>query len=376
MVRLLSFNCANAVNDEKDEKYRFGKRMKNIIKLIKTQNPDVVCLQEIRTCLDEDGKKLMKPIDIIYQIASQCDLSIAGMFSLNPTKLAFARVTLYNSNTLFTLQSFHEWCSDTPHIPSGGSKEKPKIFGIGAIYTRFSTLNTDSTISGNIFWVVNVHYPLALSEKLYTNNYLINRIPQLCNQEKAIITGDMNTFSDDGYDEQVGQMKTTFREVSEKIKETFTTFPHDKFAIETGKLQTSKLDHVFSYPIDIPFVANCDVYNTIDTRESDHYMLIVDLEEYTIIHHYGETIDNKIVEKKAIIGKTFTLDEAVSLYEESNIRLFFTHFSPYAFGKCEFYSDSISIIDNTGTKKHIISQPLIGDERVMGCDGHICSLHP
>ena len=274
-LKVASWNIANAIGDEVTD-MRFGKRLNAVADLIKSQNLDVIGLQELRQCLDETDN-LLTPLDIAYRLAKQTGLEIANLFPLNPSKLAFSRLTLYNPNTVFPLNSFSEWTSNTPTKNSGWNDTKLARFGNGIQYTLFAcvidregpTVDYDKT-----FLFANAHFPLQLQDKLYASNIVCKRISELANNTKTILCGDSNTFVGDGYDEQINILRNVFDEVSKDIEFTFLTFPHDKFAVDSGKLVYSKLDHMMAYPKESNFVSNVEVIDTVDKRESDHFMLV------------------------------------------------------------------------------------------------------
>lgn len=281
-LTIVSLNIANAVGDEKVEEYRFGMRLDKICNLIKEQNPDIVMLQEIRQCRDQDGN-IINVYDIAHKISTQTGLSIAGLFTLNPSTLAFSRLTLYNNQTVFPFQCFGEWLSNTPNVPSGCSSETPKRFGVGAQFTQFGKIVDKENVlfQGEPFWTVNVHYPIPEADKMYTNKWLISRVTSL--KEKAIIMGDFNTFFkidvnghvEDGNGElQVAELQKVFFDASQHISYTFTPFPHDSMVARLGTFIDTKLDHAFLFPNE-NFIQSCEVVSTKDNRESDHYMLKV-----------------------------------------------------------------------------------------------------
>lgn len=281
-LTIVSLNIANAVGDEKVEDYRFGMRLDKICNLILSQKPDIVMLQEIRQCRNQNGD-LMTVHDIAHSIATKTGLSIAGLFSLNPSTLAFSRLTLYNNQTVFPFQCFGEWLSNTPNVPSGCSSENPKRFGVGAQFTQFGRILDKENVvfQGEPFWTVNVHYPIPEVDKMYTNKWLISRVPELGG--KAIIMGDFNTFFkidvnghvEDGNGElQVAELRNVFFDASLGIPYTFTPFPHDSMVARLGTFIDTKLDHALLYPNE-NFIQSCEVICTKENRESDHYMLKV-----------------------------------------------------------------------------------------------------
>lgn len=190
---------------------------------------------------------------------------------MNPSKLAFSRLTLYNPKKLFPLQTLNEWCSSTPNVPSGCSDDKPKRFGVGVSYVQFANVINED-YDNLSFWVANVHYPLAHADKLYTSRYFASRISKIAKNEILVMVGDFNTFDEES-PEQLNILKETMHEATEHIDCTFTTFPHDQFAIINNKLMHSKLDHVFIYPKYGNYILNTDVISTLENRISDHYAL-------------------------------------------------------------------------------------------------------
>lgn len=77
--KIISFNVANAINDEKVEEYRFGKRFHKIIDFIKNENADIVLLQELRKCKSHHGEIEMTSLDIAYEFAKGTNLEIAKL---------------------------------------------------------------------------------------------------------------------------------------------------------------------------------------------------------------------------------------------------------------------------------------------------------
>lgn len=277
MYTILSFNIANAMNDEKTD-FRLGLRLSKICDLIRKENPDVVLLQEIRFCRNEEDTLILTPQDVAYLIATQTNLSIAGLFMLNPTPESFGRLTLYNPKTVFPLRCFGEWCWDNY------DRVGPSQYGTAIQYTKFVSVNKDYSINyDDIFWTANIHYPLPSEAKMKVNQYLKKRISEIVGNERIYILGDFNTFvriqigdliEEGNYEEQMKDLKSTFLELSSKIKETYYTFPHDPLVRKFNQMINSNLDHVFKYPcIYDDDNEICTVISTKENRESDHYMI-------------------------------------------------------------------------------------------------------
>ena len=271
MRTILSFNVANSLSDEKTN-LRFGLRINQICELISAYNPDIVCIQEVRQCLDEYGINILYPHDIAAKIASATNLFVAGLFLINPSSITFGRLMLYNPNTVFPLQCWGEWCSPTPFIPSGGSYNSPKKIGIGIQYGLFADVvsRENCDLGEKRLFVANVHYPLSFNEKMFTNKYLRIKIPKVAQNTNTIICGDFNTFNTEGTT-LIDDLKQSFIETSEHITKTFTCFPHSKY---DGNIYSDKLDHVFAFP-HANFINSVNAYDTSVNYESDHNLIII-----------------------------------------------------------------------------------------------------
>jgi endonuclease/exonuclease/phosphatase family metal-dependent hydrolase len=161
---------------------------------------------------------------------------------------------------------------------SGCAEKERRKYGVGVQYMKFSPVvnaeEAELADETKHFWIANIHYPLGFKDKMIVNKYLKNRVVTLYDNAPVIICGDFNTFMDDGGAEQLEDLQTVFKNQSTKIEYTFTTFPHDSYCVKTGKIMSSKLDHVFTYPQ--TFDVNVTCLSTLESRISDHYAMIID----------------------------------------------------------------------------------------------------
>jgi endonuclease/exonuclease/phosphatase family metal-dependent hydrolase len=276
-AKILSFNVANSLEDEKKPEFRFGARLEKICDLIRSKEPDIVCIQEIRECLDPSGTYIMSAFEIASRMARMTNLFVAGVFMVNPSSITFARSILYNPNRFFPLQCWGEWCSHTPYVPSGGSMHRPKNIGVGVQYGIFANIiDREKCILGDErILIANMHYPLKLNEKLYTNKYLLKKIPEISGGMNTIICGDFNTYFETEGTQQLDELKSKFCCVSDHIPITYSTFPYWEKTIN------SKLDHVLTYPHD-RFITKVDATDITINWESDHYLIEIDYNSHDI----------------------------------------------------------------------------------------------
>ena len=273
-LKVITWNVANALNDESSPG-RFGLRVDVQIELLMTLHPDILMIQEIRTCKNRDGTSIMTPLDIAYKFESKLRMDIAGFEKINTTSLTFWRLTLYNPLTVWSMggtavRSFN--VKNTDYVFG-------KDFGREMLFNQFCPCDTKTnTIFGSkSFWVCNVHFPLRLDDKLVYADLIKRAITEVCRDEQVIIAGDCNVFIDDGGDIQLQRMSILeFVEhtVNNGIETTFVSFPWDKIQAK------SHLDYVFtrkdvSTTLKITSITSVDLS---DKQISDHFPLIIMVE--------------------------------------------------------------------------------------------------
>lgn len=98
------------------------------------------------------------------------------------------------------------------------------------------------------------------------------------NMQVDFALGDFNTFLDNGGVDQIRLIESEMINLSENINETFTSFPGD-LNPDTGEPFRSKLDHIFGkFRETIDYSSKVTSINFSESKISDHYPLIMDLE--------------------------------------------------------------------------------------------------
>lgn len=272
-VSIKTFNVANARGDEMSEDWRFGKRIQYVIDEINKTPSDVVLIQEIRKCWNADKSEVLTPSDIAYLIAKGTGLTIAAFERVGITELAFWRLTLYNSSTLFHLGSKPHWINaeGLSHIP--GTHQQWGNLIIESKFAQYEEVDVSKLPAGSVpeltfipektFTVFNVHFPLGREHRMTTSEYIKNI---KCDSTCWFALGDMNTFYDDGGAEMIEIMTSTGAKDIAPDCPTFSSFPHDRFQA------TSRLDHAIAAG-DYVLLSTC-VYNNKEYkhRPSDHFL--------------------------------------------------------------------------------------------------------
>ncbi len=274
MFKIVTFNIANSRGDELQKDYRFGKRLNSIIDELKNTQADIICLQELRTCLSDDNITVMQPTEIAGIIARDLNMAIATCDRCSIADISYWQVTLYNFNKLFHLKSELHWINQEKRTDIPGT---PYMFGTLAMLSRFApfipieipresgmSLNQSLTFHPDkTFSVINIHFPTEYQDKMHTAHVLANLdINNKTTDMFKIILGDFNTFKTD-----YQQIMNVLADYTELLPngDTFTSFPHDRVQI------TSKLDHIICKGRYMYISSKIYDNSKYDIRPSDHY---------------------------------------------------------------------------------------------------------
>ena len=278
---LVTFNIANALNDEKSETFRFAKRLTAVITEIKKGFPDVLCLQELRDCKSLDDTSVLTAMSILMEIMGETGLMIAAMERVGPIENPMWRATLYNPTKLFHLGSRPHWLNaeKQPTVPGTNVNGSLAMileskFAQFTPITRASLRKSDGTCHPASFMadvgfsVFNAHFPIEKRHRVETSEF-VRDLSATHRGEIYFVVGDMNTFFDDGGDEMMQIMQSGgLVDFLPPGTKTFKSFPHDSFQT------VSTLDHLFG-SVSLGYqVINCRVFDSVDYEvcPSDHFM--------------------------------------------------------------------------------------------------------
>ena len=229
MGSIVSTNLANAAIDEAGP-LRLGVRLPRILETIAGLNACVVCLQELRICMDVDGVGALHPVEIARRVAQRANLTIAIAAPNNGTALSFWHATLYDAARIVHLKSI-PIVIDVPGLTHG------LVYLLSCFCARdgpaFEPQNST-------FWVINIHYPIR--GQLAIATWLVETIDRVLAEngwlvgQPVVMIGDHNTFVDVDGVAQLAKLGERFL-MDTNTTPTFKSFPHNAWQGE------SVLDH-------------------------------------------------------------------------------------------------------------------------------------
>lgn len=169
-------------------------RSNRLIRAIKENNADVICVQELRELPNTE------PITTwLAKLGPDYSWFISYR---NPSAMSFGQVIIYNRKRLFAIDTKCRWLSKTPLVPSD-SYNAPKVaYGNiinGVLFAR--------VVEGRIaedapyVWVFCTHLPLAFDAKIAMDRKICKIARGIaCSREycdydiEYVICGDFNTF--------------------------------------------------------------------------------------------------------------------------------------------------------------------------------------
>lgn len=290
-MKIITWNIANAKRDETEYggQYKFSKRYADIIKFLKGENADIVCLQEIRQCTKEDGS-VWTPEDIMDDIKKELGMNYKYTAN-NTSSSSFYRATYYKKETLFPIEETTVWTGANKEVPSG-------LQWCQCIFiTKFIVLAESAFINGEykdgkIISIWNCHAPLSLEGRIKYSERIVEHYTKtdIMMRGLCLMLGDFNSINEEKKDPQatdpvrapvmvplIPQMdpmkllEERLTNVSGDIKQTFYSFPYD--TSKTGERYISKLDHVLANKKEM--VMGVNVADMSKTQWSDHFPLIV-----------------------------------------------------------------------------------------------------
>ncbi len=231
-ITIAQICLANAVRDEAQPEYRYGKREKHYLELISQRQADVYSIKEIRPCQNEDGTEILSSLDIVNRLAAPRNLALAALIPnslqvfpgrpYNPFYLA----QLYNPNKLVVQSTEMKVLSPTMYY----------------LRVRYMPKGENGVpIEAQAFTVDSVQFPTANADKTAIAASFSNDA-HLC--PRTLRVGDFNLFKDDpDHNEHLRLLGEGFQNagsinmVNERLESmygTFQPFPHDKPPVEVS----------------------------------------------------------------------------------------------------------------------------------------------
>lgn len=258
--RVMTYNICNSFqiynNQHFKEKLACSKRLPRIINLIKDENPDIICLQEVR-----DIEKNFSTFGYLSY-----HLGILGYdlthFRDNPSLFSFINLIAYKRTTFFLHNTYRWWASNTPEKCSETADNPwPKVIIMATLYPLLTKCIENKQVplpdhKKLPIYVVNLHNSTKHKERMFSNNLLIKKINKYISNRDGlvIIAGDFNSFFTNGYGEKELAIleKNNYKDALNNLKTkngvsvsgTFIGYSLDPYKCSTEKFG-DPLDHVF-----------------------------------------------------------------------------------------------------------------------------------
>ncbi|AEX62007.1 hypothetical protein c7_R1145 [Megavirus courdo7] len=232
-IQFMTWNIPAGLCDHDSWNNRVGR----IVKLLSLLNPDIACLQKI-TGYELRNKFIHNLNDIGYDVAyaprNANEICTNNLIAYNRR-----RVSLYKTKNI-QLMSKEKYVPDDISNVNG--------FGTNLFLAYFSRCIEGQTILGSKFVVGNVHFPMNKQSRLDCSQ----KLAEWCAKNKIkkyIIGGALNSYTGNGYDEQIDILEKSTTRVEDKgmcngtkISGTFLGSEKDKFKFYAPKLDT--VDHI------------------------------------------------------------------------------------------------------------------------------------
>jgi endonuclease/exonuclease/phosphatase family metal-dependent hydrolase len=256
-LRVMTYNVCNTPEIYKDPKiketFSWASRKERIFKQILEESPDIIGFQEIRN--EPEGSVLS---DLWAGLGAHGYEFVT--FRNNPHEFALLNTIAYKAKKVSLDKTNRWWASETP---DQFSDSWGNGWGRVALMASFYPITTKNVRGQNIpspdydqppIHVVNVHHGLKHTERMNSNRVLVEKVDELVGKKlgMVVITGDFNSFPDDGGQQELNVLKDAgYQEVFElktsdgiAVSGSFIGYSFDKFRSPKEKLG-SQVDHVF-----------------------------------------------------------------------------------------------------------------------------------
>lgn len=225
--KIMVWNIANARRD--NEMSPLCDRLDNIIKVVKSNNPDVVVFLEA----GRPSKSLLNEEEYTWtQMANKIEtgtgLTYEGVWRMAPQLMAFGKAVFVRYNTPTTAVKI-----DHMFVGPKSDMWNDELYGS---VLRLSLYPFDGTTidESHCYQIGVVHFPMPLEKRLFHAKWLVEE------QEKFdLLVGDMNTFSDNGGAELLSIMASAgfVEQLPADTPFTFKGFKHDVITIPNENLK-------------------------------------------------------------------------------------------------------------------------------------------
>ncbi len=248
-LKVMSFNIRYGTAKDGDDRWEL--RRAQMFALLKTQDPDVIGLQEV---LHFQIDEILEAVPGYRMIGvGRADGGQGGEYA----------AILYRESRLAVRRSSTFWLSDTPEVVKSNTW--------GAALERICTWALFDDKLGTPFYLYNLHLDhISQPAREKSVALLLNRVSERAPALPVVVTGDFNIGeSNPGTQAMLRVFSDTFRVLHPDAKEA-GTFNGFKLGVTTG----DKIDYIFVHPG--TEVIDAEIVRTaVDGRyPSDHFPVV------------------------------------------------------------------------------------------------------
>ncbi|MDO6801470.1 endonuclease/exonuclease/phosphatase family protein [Wenyingzhuangia sp. 1_MG-2023] len=263
-VKVLSANIRVALQEDEIKNVGWSSRKDLVFKVIKNQNPDIICLQEVIEIQNNDFKKAFKKFKAIGYEGPEMDPYKDGSYH----KIAKNPI-LYNQQKYELVAAGQYWLSDTPQIAGSMAWNTSRARNVN--WVRLVEKST-----GKQFRVLNTHLDhKSIKAKEHQIKMIIEEANQYQQKFPQILAGDFN--SDQG--------TTVVKIIKNYWKDSYGVLHENKdsgftahgFQGNQFKSIKGKIDFIFYKGSITPLDASVIKDDFKGKYPSDHYFITAEL---------------------------------------------------------------------------------------------------
>ncbi|WP_434035472.1 endonuclease/exonuclease/phosphatase family protein [Formosa sp. 4Alg 33] len=264
-IKIISANVRVALKEDSLKGLGWNDRKKNVFKVIRNQNPDIICLQEVIKVQNEDFKNAFKTFYAIGFEGPEMDPYTDGGYY----KIAKNPI-LYNKSKFKLISAGQYWLSDTPHLAGSVAWGSSRARNV-------NWLRLEEKSSGKQFRILNTHLDHKSSiAKLKQTQMIIEETNQYQDEFIQILAGDFNSDQESLVVKSIiNYWKDSYGELYSHNDPGFTVHG---FLGENAKTTSGKVDFIFIKGDVVSRKAKVIKDKIAGIYPSDHYFVTADLE--------------------------------------------------------------------------------------------------
>lgn len=230
-INVVSANIRVALKSDEEKGHGWDSRKELTFEVIREQNPDIICLQEVLRVQNEDFKEAFPDFFSFGFEGPEMDA-----FDDDEYHFIAKNPILFNINKFDFISGGTYWLSETPHI--GGSK------GWGAARARnVNWVRLKEKSSQKVFRILNTHFDhISEDARLKEAEMIIDETNQYPTRFPQILTGDFNAEFNSA---PINFLKTAWTDSYFNVHGKDSGFTSHGFKGENSDSKKGRIDFIF-----------------------------------------------------------------------------------------------------------------------------------